>query len=49
MRLRLRLPHGVKLRAVRVNGHRRPLDRSSGTIDLSGMRGTLDVVAVLSR
>jgi hypothetical protein len=49
MRLRLRLPHGVKLRAVRVSGHRRPLDRGSGTIDLSGMRGTLDVVAVLSR
>jgi hypothetical protein len=49
MRLRVRLPHGVKLRAVRVNGHRRPLDRRSGTIDLSGMRGTLDVVAVLSR
>jgi hypothetical protein len=32
-----------------VNGHRRPLDRRSGTIDLSGLRGTLDLVAVLSR
>jgi hypothetical protein len=49
MRLRIRLPHGVKLRAVRVNGRRRPLDRRTGTIDLSGLRGTLDVAAVLSR
>ncbi|HEY7602886.1 MAG TPA: hypothetical protein VH760_01405 [Gaiellaceae bacterium] len=49
LRLRLRLPHGVKLQAVRVNGRRRPLARSTGTIDLSGLRGTLDVAAVLSR
>ncbi len=49
LRLRLRLPHGVKLRAVRVNGHRRPVDRRTGTIDLSGLRGSLDLVAVLSR
>jgi hypothetical protein len=49
LRLRLRLPHGVKLRAVRVNGHRRPVETGTGTIDLSGMRGALDVAAVLSR
>src|SRR4029450_9213291 len=48
LRLRLRLPHGIKLRAIRVNGHRRPVDLRTGTIDLSGMRGSLDVVAVLS-
>jgi hypothetical protein len=47
LRLRLRLPHGVKLRAVRANGHRRPLIPHTGTIDLSGMRGTVEVAAVL--
>jgi hypothetical protein len=49
MRLRLRLPHGVKLRAVRVNARRRPVDGRTGTIDLTGLRGPLDVVAVLGR
>jgi hypothetical protein len=49
LRLRVRVPHGVRLRAVRVNGHRRPVDLRTGTIDLSGLRGPLDVVAVLSR
>ena len=49
MRLRLRLPHGVKLRAVRVGEHRRPVDPRTGTIDLSGLRGSLDVVAELAR
>jgi hypothetical protein len=34
---------------VRVNGHRRPFDRRSGTVDLSGLRGTLDVVVALQR
>jgi hypothetical protein len=48
LRLRLRLPHGVKLRAVRVNGLRRPVERRTGTIDLSGLRGTLDVAAMLA-
>jgi len=48
LRLRLRVPHGVRIRAVRVNGHRRPVDLRTGTIDLSGMRGSLDVAAVLS-
>jgi hypothetical protein len=49
LRLRLRLPHGVKLRAVRVAGRRRPVDRRTGTIDLSGLRGSLELVAVLAR
>jgi hypothetical protein len=49
LRLRLRLPRGVELRAIRVNGRRRPVDLRTGTIDLSGMRGSLDVVAALSR
>ncbi|HEY7690821.1 MAG TPA: hypothetical protein VH816_00630 [Gaiellaceae bacterium] len=49
LRLRLRLPHGVKLRAVRVDGRRRPLDRRTGTIDLSGLRGSLELAAVLAR
>ncbi|MGE5273386.1 MAG: hypothetical protein ACM3QU_06375 [Verrucomicrobiota bacterium] len=49
LRLRLRLPHGVKLRAVRVNEHRRQVDRRTGTIDLTGLRGSLDVTAVLAR
>ena len=49
MRLRLRLPNGVRLRAVRVNGHPRPINQRTATIDLSGLRGSLDVVAVLAR
>ena len=49
LRLRLRLPDGVEVRAIRVNGRRRPVDLRTGTIDLSGMRGSLDVVAALSR
>ena len=48
LRLRLRLPHGLRLGAVRVNGQRRPVNRATGTIDLSGLRGTLEVVAVVS-
>ncbi len=49
LKLRLRLPHGVKLRAVRINGSRRPVDLRTATIDLSGLRGQLDVTAVLAR
>ncbi len=37
------------MQAVRVNGHRRPFDRRTGTVDLSGLRGTLDIVAALRR
>jgi hypothetical protein len=47
LRLRLRVPQGLRLGAVRVNGHRRPVERRTGTVDLSGLRGTLDVVAAL--
>jgi hypothetical protein len=47
VRLRLRLPHAVRIAAVRVNGLRRPLDKRTGTIDVSRLRGTLQVVAVL--
>ena len=49
MRLRLRLPNGLTLRAVRINGHPRPINKKSGTVNLSGLRGSLDVVALLSR
>ncbi len=49
LHLRLRLPNGLRVAAVRVNGYPRPVDRSTGTIDLSGLRGTLDVVALLRR
>ncbi|HZO62317.1 MAG TPA: hypothetical protein VFB35_04990 [Gaiellaceae bacterium] len=49
LRLRLRLPHGVRLGAVRIDGRRRPVDRRTGTVDLSGLRGSLNVVAMLSR
>ena len=49
MKLRLRVPGGLHVKAVRVNGHRRPFDRRTGTVDLSGLRGTLDIVAALRR
>jgi hypothetical protein len=45
--LRLRLPHGKRVVAVRVDGRRRPFDPRTGTIDLSGLRGTLSVVAAV--
>jgi hypothetical protein len=44
--LRLRLPRGQRITSVTLDG--RPferVDRSSGTIDLSGRRGTLDLTA----
>jgi hypothetical protein len=49
VRLRLRLPHGVRIAAVRVDGRRRPLDKRTGTVDVSRLRGTLQLVAVLRR
>ena len=43
-KLRLRLPRGKRLGAVTVGG--RPFDRIEGeTLDLSGLRGTVEVVA----
>jgi hypothetical protein len=49
LRLRLRLPHGERIVAVRVGGRPRPFDRRTGTIDLTGLRGTLGLVAVVRR
>jgi hypothetical protein len=45
--LRLRLPRGRHVVAVRVDGRRRPFHAGTGTLDLSGLRGTLEVVAIL--
>jgi hypothetical protein len=47
LHLRLRLPHGKRIVAIRVDGRRRPFNRRTATIDLSGLHGSLDVVAVL--
>jgi hypothetical protein len=47
LRLRLRVPTGHTVVAARVNGRPRPFDRKTATIDLSGLRGTLSVVAVV--
>jgi hypothetical protein len=50
LRLRLRLPGGRHLTAVQLNGHPyRRVDRVSGTIDLSGRRGHLEIVARYAR
>jgi hypothetical protein len=46
LKLRLRLPRGQRITSVTLDG--RPferVDRASGTIDLSGRRGTLDLTA----
>jgi hypothetical protein len=44
--LRLRLPDGRRIVAVRVNGRSSSrLDRRTGTIDLTGLRGTLEIAA----
>ena len=47
LKLRLRLPLSEHILAVRVNGKPRPFDRTTSTVDLSGLRGTLYVDAVL--
>jgi hypothetical protein len=47
VRLRLRLPHGLKLGAVRVDGRRAAVDRRTGTVDLTGRRGIVEVVATV--
>ena len=44
--LRLRLPHGLRLTRVTVGGkpwHR--FDRASGTVDLTGRKGTVELTA----
>ena len=47
LRLRLRVPHGRRVVAVRVNGHRRPFDPKTATVSLSHLHGLLEIVAVL--
>jgi hypothetical protein len=48
--LRLRLPRGGRIAAVTVSGRAwSRFDRATGTIDLSGLTGHLDVVARLSQ
>ena len=47
LRLRLRLPDGRHLGAVRVDGKQVPVDRASDTIDLTGLTGHLQLEAVL--
>jgi hypothetical protein len=49
VRLRIRLPHGLKLGAVRVDGRRASVERRTGTIDLTGRRGVLEIVATVHR
>ena len=45
MKLRLRVPAGHRVLGVRVDGKRRPFDRKTATVDLSGLRGTLSIIA----
>jgi hypothetical protein len=49
LRLRLRLPLTEHILGVRVDGKPRPFDRTTSTVDLSGLRGTLYVDAVLDK
>jgi hypothetical protein len=48
LRLRLRLPVGTRLTAVRIAGRAVRFDRDSGTIDLSGRRGRIDLHAAVA-
>jgi hypothetical protein len=44
--LRLRLPHGTRLSRVEVDGSAFDrFDRATGTLDLTGRRGTIEIVA----
>jgi hypothetical protein len=47
LRLRLRVPIGRRVVAVHVDGRPRPFDSPTGTIDLSGLRGTISLVAAV--
>jgi hypothetical protein len=47
LRLRLRVPTGHRVVEVRVDGKRRPFDPRTTTVDLSGLRGTLSIVAAV--
>jgi len=45
LRLRLRLPAGQRLASVRLDGRPVRFDRRTGTIDLSGKKGPIELVA----
>jgi hypothetical protein len=45
LQVRLRLPAGERIAAVELDGEALPFDRRTATIDLSGRRGELQVVA----
>ena len=47
LELRLRLPAGEHLAAVRINGVPARVDRRSDTLDLTGLRGHLDLEAIV--
>jgi hypothetical protein len=47
LELRLRVPAGQRVVAVRVDGRPRPFDPKTATVDLSGLRGSLSIVAVV--
>jgi hypothetical protein len=50
LRLRLRLPRGQRISSVMLEGQPfERFDRATGTIDLSGRRGTLDLTAHIAR
>jgi len=47
LRLRLRLPFRERIADIRSGGRRIAFDRKTGTIDLSGRRGALDLSAIV--
>jgi hypothetical protein len=48
VKLRLRLPAGERISTVEVDGGAVPFDRRSGTLDLSGRGGELELSAVIT-
>jgi len=49
LRLRLRLPSGDALAAVRLGGRPIKFDRATGTIDISGRKGPIELRATVVR
>ena len=47
LKLRLRLPAGERISTVELGGAAVPFDRGSGTIDLSGHRGVIQLTAAI--
>jgi hypothetical protein len=47
LKLRLRVPAGKRVVAVRVDGRPRPFNAKTATVDLSGLRGALTIVAAV--